>query len=49
MQIKAKLTKWIAGSVLVGTTAAVLSGCYVETRRPHHHYHRPREVVIIKR
>lgn len=48
MQIKAKLTKWVAGSVLVGTTAAVLSGCYVETR-PRHHYHRPREVVIIKR
>lgn len=50
MQIKAKLTKLVAGSVLAGTAAALLSGCYVESRRHHHHYNnRPREVVIIKR
>lgn len=45
MQLKAKLTKWIAGTVLVATTAGALSGCYVETR-PRHHYYRP--VVIVR-
>lgn len=47
MQIKAKLMQWIAGTVLVATTAGALSGCYVETRHPHH-YHRARSVVIVR-
>jgi hypothetical protein len=47
MQIKAKLLKWIAGSVLVATTAGVLSGCVVESR-PRHHYYRARPTVIIR-
>lgn len=46
MKIKTDLKKWIASSVLVATTAAILSGCYVETR-PHHHYY-PRRTVIIR-
>jgi hypothetical protein len=46
MQVKAKLMQWIAGTVLVATTASALSGCYVETRRPH--YHRARSVVIVR-
>ena len=49
MQIKAKALKWIASSVLVATTAAALSGCYVETRpRYHHYYYAPRPVVIVR-
>jgi hypothetical protein len=49
MQIKVKMVKWIAGSVLVATTAGVLSGCYVESR-PRHYYARPhaRPVVILR-
>jgi len=47
MQIKANVLKWIAGSVLVATTAGVLSGCYVETRPRHHHYY-ARPAVIIR-
>jgi hypothetical protein len=45
MQIKDKMLKWIAGSVLVATTAGVLSGCYVETRPRHHYYSRPAVIV----
>jgi hypothetical protein len=40
-----KLVKWFASLALVATAAGVLSGCYVETRRPHY-YHRP--VVIVR-
>jgi hypothetical protein len=49
MQIKAKIMKWVAGSVLVVTAAGVLSGCYVESR-PRHYYARPhaRAVVILR-
>jgi hypothetical protein len=46
MQIKATMLKWIAGSVLVATTAGALSGCYVETRPRHHYYARP--ILIIR-
>jgi len=50
MQIKAKMLKWIAGSVLLATTAGVLAGCYVETPARHHYYARPvvRPVVIVR-
>lgn len=48
MQVKEKLLKWISGAVLVATAGGALAACYVESR-PRHHYHRPREVVIIKR
>jgi hypothetical protein len=44
MQIKAKMMKWIAGSVLLATAAGVLSGCYVESR-PRHHYVRPAVII----
>ncbi|HEY3801700.1 MAG TPA: hypothetical protein VGL61_03800 [Kofleriaceae bacterium] len=37
--------KWLAGMALIATAAGVLSGCYVETRRPHY-YHRP--VLIVR-
>jgi hypothetical protein len=47
MQIKTSLLKWIAGSVLMVTTAGALTGCLVETR-PHHHYYRTRDVVIVR-
>jgi hypothetical protein len=47
MQIKANLMKWIAGSVLVVTTAGVLSGCFVDTRPRYHHYY-ARPAVIIR-
>jgi hypothetical protein len=40
-----KLVKWFASLALVATAAGVLSGCYVDTRRPHY-YHRP--VVIVR-
>ena len=37
-----KLLKWLAGLALIATSAGVLSGCYVETRRRYHgYYHRP--------
>ena len=45
MQIKAYVLKWIAGSVLVATTAGVISGCYVETRPRHHYYARPAVII----
>jgi hypothetical protein len=40
-----KLFKWLAGMALIATAAGVLSGCYVETRRPVY-WHRP--VVIVR-
>ena len=46
MQMKTSLLKWIAGSVLVATTAGVLSGYIIETR-PHHHYY-SRSAVIVR-
>jgi len=36
--------RWIAGSLLVVTTASVLGGCIVETPR-RHRYYRPVAVV----
>jgi hypothetical protein len=48
MQIKDKMLKWVAGTVLVVTAAGVLSGCYVESRPRHHYAHRARPVVIIR-
>jgi hypothetical protein len=48
MQIKANLMKWIAGTVLVATTAGVLSGCFVETRPRHYRYYAARPVVIYR-
>lgn len=47
MQIKATMLKWIAGSVLVATTAGALSGCYVQSQPRHHH--RDKAVVIIRK
>jgi hypothetical protein len=41
-----KLFKWLAGMALIATAAGVLSGCYVETRRPH--YYRPIVVVPVR-
>jgi hypothetical protein len=40
-----KLIKWLGALALVVTVGGVLSGCYVETRRPHY-WHRP--VVIVR-
>lgn len=37
--------RWIAGAVLVVTTASVLGGCIVETPRRHHYY---RPVAVIR-
>jgi hypothetical protein len=38
------LLKWLAGLALIATAAGVLSGCYVETRRPY--YHRP--IIVVR-
>ncbi len=48
MQIKANLLKWIAGSVLVATTAGALSGCYVESGPRYHRHYYARPAVIIR-
>jgi hypothetical protein len=48
MQIKTSLMKWIAGSVLVVTTAGILSGCFVETRPRHYRYYAARPVVYVR-
>lgn len=35
------LIRWIAGSALVALAAGFLTGCFVETVRPHgYHHHR---------
>jgi hypothetical protein len=39
-----KLLKWLAGMALIATAAGVLSGCYVETRRPYYH----RAVIVVR-
>lgn len=40
-----RFARWIAGTVLVVTTASVLGGCIVETPRRHHYY---RPVAVIR-
>ena len=38
--------KWLGGLALIATAASVLSGCYIETRRPYHSYHH-RPIVVV--